>query len=84
MIYYPNRPSIDLHGMDREIARITVLEFILDNLKMKNYELVIIHGIGTGTLRKEVHNLLKQNKLVQEYKLDNFNSGITLVTLKNK
>ncbi len=82
MMYYPNRPSIDLHGMDREIARITVLEFILDNLKMKNYELVIIHGIGTGTLRKEVHNLLKKNKLVQEYKLDNFNSGITLVTLK--
>ena len=82
MIYYPNRPSIDLHGMDREIARITVSEFILDNLKMKNYELVIIHGIGKGILRKEVHNLLKKNKLVQEYKLDNFNSGITIVTLK--
>ncbi len=82
MLFYPNMPSLDLHGMDREIARITTREFLYDQKKMKNYEVAIIHGIGSGILKKEVHNLLRTEKIVEEFKLDNFNSGCTLVKLK--
>lgn len=68
--------------MDREIARILVREFLLDNYKMQNEEVLIIHGIGTGILRREVHSLLAKEKIVEQYKLDNFNSGCTIVKLK--
>lgn len=75
-------PQIDLHGMDRVTARILVKEFLYDNYKMGNYSLVIIHGIGSGILKKEVHMLLKKEKIVEQFKLDQFNSGCTLVKLK--
>ncbi len=76
-------PQIDLHGMDREIARITTEEFLEDQFTIGYKEVAIIHGIGTGVLKKEVHDVLKHHKLVETYKLDNFNSGMTLVILKN-
>ena len=44
--------------------------------------IVIIHGIGTGIVKKEVHEALRVNKNVLEYKTDNFNSGCTVVKLK--
>lgn len=82
MIYSNNTPRLDLHGMDREITRILVKEFLMDCLAL-HYDLaIIIHGIGTGALKKEVHELLKHLKIVESYKLDNFNSGVTIVKLK--
>ena len=48
---------------------------------MKNYEIAIVHGIGTGILKKEVHKVLKNNKKVVEFGLDMFNPGCTLVRL---
>lgn len=75
-------PKIDLHGMDREYATFKVKEFIDECYKLKSEYLVIIHGIGTGTLRKSVHEYLKRDKRVLEYKLDFMNPGCTLVQLK--
>lgn len=77
-------PSIDLHGLDRISARVKTEEFITDNLKLKNYEIIIIHGKGEGILKEEVHNYLKNDKRVTEYKTDNFNDGITIVKLKGE
>ena len=77
-----NLPSIDLHGLDRVAAKIKVEEFINDNIKLKNKKLIIIHGIGTGILKNEVHKYLKNNKNVLEYKLYYNNPGQTIVTLK--
>ncbi len=75
-------PSLDLHGMDREITRILVNEFISDHYKMKTERVVIIHGIGTGVLKKTVHEVLRKNKLVESFYLDFFNVGSTVVTIK--
>lgn len=75
-------PQLDLHGMDREITRILVSEFLTDQRKMGHYEVAIIHGIGSGILKKEVHQVLSQSKIVEQYKLDYFNDGCTLVELK--
>lgn len=79
---YSNLPSIDLHGFDRDYARIVINEFILDNYKLKNERVLIIHGIGSGILKRTTHDTLKRNKYVKQYKLDNFNSGTTVVHIK--
>lgn len=80
-MFYNNIPSIDLHGETRDSARVLVMEFINDNIKLKNEKVLIIHGIGSGALKNEVHKNLKINKKVKSYKLDNFNNGCTVVKL---
>ena len=79
---YNNLPSLDLHGIDRDYAKILINDFINDNYKIKNTKIIIIHGIGTGIIRKTTQETLKKNKLVEEYKIDNFNPGMTVVTIK--
>lgn len=77
-----NLPNIDLHGLDRNMARVAVLDFINDNYKMKNKCFYIIHGRGHDILRKEVINTLQKNRRVLEYKTSNPNVGCTTVWLK--
>lgn len=81
---YDSLPSLDLHGIDRDYAKILINDFINDNYKMKNTKVVIIHGIGTGIIRKTTQEVLKNNKLVKEFKIDNFNPGMTIVEIEKK
>ena len=81
-IFLSKYPKIDLHGYDRDTARMTVNDFVAENVILKNEMIVIIHGIGSGIVRREVHEALRVNKNVLEYKIDNFNSGCTIVKLK--
>ena len=78
---YSNLPTLDLHGYDRDYARIMINDFINDNHKMKNKKIIIVHGNGTGIIKKTCQDTLKKNKYVQDYKIDNFNSGMTLVNI---
>ena len=75
-------PSIDLHGLDRVLARIKTEEFINDSVKLKNKKIVIIHGIGEGIVKDEVFKTLKKNKNVESFKLNGLNIGCTIVNLK--
>ena len=50
---------------------------------MKKEKIIIIHGNGNGILKKATQELLKKNKKIKEYKIDNFNTGMTIATLKN-
>lgn len=84
MTLYSNLPSLDLHGIDREYARILINEFIEDNYKIKNTKVIIIHGIGTGIIRKTTKDVLSKNKYVKEFKIDNFNPGTTIVEIIKK
>lgn len=84
MMLYSNLPQIDLHGYDRDYARIVINDFINDNYQMKNLKVLIIHGVGTGILRKTTHETLRKNKLVSSFKLDNFNSGTTIVEIRKR
>ncbi|MBQ2640066.1 MAG: Smr/MutS family protein [Bacilli bacterium] len=81
MILYKNINKLDLHGYDRDSARILINEFIYDNYKLKNKKVVIIHGVGSGILKNTTHKVLKNNKYVNNYKLDNFNVGMTIVDI---
>ena len=81
VIYIENLPSIDLHGLDRDTARVKVIEFINDNRIMKNDIVCIVHGVGSGIVKNEVHKYLKNNKLIEDYKLFYNNSGCTIVKI---
>lgn len=81
-IFLNRYPSIDLHGYDRDSARVAVNDFVDENVFLREDTIVIIHGIGTGIVKKSVHEALRINKKVIEYKTDNFNSGCTIVKLK--
>jgi mutS2 protein len=83
-IFLSRYPKIDLHGYDRDSARMMVNDFIRDNYEMGIDTIIIIHGKGLGILRKEVHEALRVNKLVLEYKSDNFNDGCTIVRIITK
>ena len=81
-IFISNLPSIDLHGLDRDSARIKIEDYIRINLKLKNEKFVIVHGIGTGVLKKTTHETLRRNKNVLEYAICYNNVGSTIVRLK--
>lgn len=75
-------PKIDVHGETTETVVFVVQDFIKDNYKMKNNYIVVIHGKGSGALKRKVHEILKQDKLVANFELDAMNIGQTLIELK--
>lgn len=81
-IFTNGLPHLDLHGYDRETARVAINDFINDNRKLKNDKFVIIHGIGSGILRKTTLDTLKRNKIVLQYSINFFNAGSTIVHIK--
>lgn len=82
VIFIDNLPKIDLHSYDRETARVAINDFVRDNKKMKNEIIVIIHGIGTGILRRTTSETLSKNKDVIDYKCYYNNNGCTLAQIK--
>ncbi len=82
IIFVDSLPKLDLHGYDRETARIMVEDFIKDNLKIKNEIINIVHGHGNGILKATVHQVLDKNKHVLEFKTFYNNDGCTIVKIK--
>ncbi|RBP68373.1 DNA mismatch repair protein MutS2 [Alkalibaculum bacchi] len=79
------KTSVDLRGMTTEEAILDVEKFIDDAVLANLAQITIIHGKGTGALRQAVHDLLKRNKYVDEYRIGNYNeggTGATIATLK--
>ena len=74
-------PELDLRGMDALEAS-AVLSIFLDNAYMANLTQVrIIHGKGTGVLRKMVHEELKKHKRVKKFRLGVYGEGEDGVTI---
>ena len=74
-------PELDLRGMDTLEAS-AVLSMFLDNAYMANLTQVrIIHGKGTGVLRKMVHEELKKHKRVKKFRLGVYGEGEDGVTI---
>ena len=48
---------------------------------MKKKEVIIIHGIGTGIIKKTTKEVLAKNKLVKRFYIDSTNAGATIVEL---
>lgn len=81
-MFISNLPYIDLHGYDRDSARVAIEDFIRINVKLKNEKFVIIHGVGEGIIKETTHNILKKNKNVEEYAICYNNIGSTIVRIK--
>ena len=82
IIFVDRLPKIDLHGFDRETARVAVNDFVRDNKGLKNEFINIVHGIGSGILRTSVHEVLKRNRDVLEYKTYYYNQGCTIAKIR--
>ncbi len=73
--------ELDLRGMTVGEA-ISTLSIFLDNAMMANLASVrIIHGKGTGVLRKAVQDELKRNRAVKRYRLGVYGEGEDGVTI---
>ena len=83
-MFINNLPTLVLHGETRDSSRVLIKEFINDNYTLKNPKIVIVHGVGKGIIKDEVLKCLKHNKLVEDYHLNHYNSGCTLVYLNLK
>ena len=76
-----NLPTIDLHGEYVDSALVLIDDFIKDNIKLKNYRIVLIHGKGSNILKNAIHVYLRKDKRIDNYYLD-INIGQTIVELK--
>lgn len=84
VIFVDSLPKLDLHGFDRDYARIKVNEFIKDNYIMGVEIFSVVHGIGSGIIKESVYSTLQKNKLVIEYKTYYYNAGCTIVQIEKK
>ena len=77
--------ELDIRGLETLEAE-GVVENFLSAAVMGHLDTVtIIHGKGTGALRKAVHAVLRRNKAVKDFRLGVYGegeSGVTIVTLK--
>ncbi|HIR97904.1 MAG TPA: endonuclease MutS2 [Candidatus Merdisoma faecalis] len=79
--------EINLIGMTVDEA-LAHLDKYLDDAYLAHLPSVrIVHGKGTGALRKAVQGLLKRNKYVKSYRLGEFgegDAGVTIATFKQE
>ena len=80
-----DKTECDLRGMNVEEG-IMELERHLDRcMRLGLTEISVIHGKGTGVLRKGIQDYLRKCKFVKSFRLGTFGegeSGVTIVTLK--
>ena len=77
------KTEINVIGMTVEEANFVIDKF-LDDSVLANLETVrIVHGKGTGKLRKGIHEFLKTNPHVKSFRLGNFGEGEMGVTVVN-
>ena len=77
--------ELDIRGMETLEAESVVENFISAAVMGRLDTVTIIHGKGTGALRKAVHDVLRRNKAVKGFRLGVYGegeSGVTVVTLK--
>ena len=79
------RNECDLRGMNVEEGILELERHIDRCMRQGLDELTVIHGKGTGVLRKGIQDFLRKNKYVKSYRLGTYGegeSGVTVVTLK--
>ena len=77
--------ELDIRGMETLEAESVVENFLSAAVMGKLDTVTIIHGKGTGALRKAVHDILRRSKVVKSFRLGVYGegeTGVTVVTLK--
>ena len=75
-------PHLDIHGETAATCIAPINAFIRENIILKKKNIIIIHGKGSGVLKKATHEHLKKHKNVEKYYIDGLNDGQTIVELK--
>ena len=73
--------QLDVHGFTEDTVMTVVNEFINDNIKLRKWKIVVVHGKGQGILKNKIHQSLKRDKRVSRFYLYNFNLGCTIIEL---
>lgn len=76
-----SRTSVDLRGMDREEAIMELDRFIDSTLRSGLNEFTVIHGKGTGVLRKAVQAHLKKHPNIKSCRTGVYGEGEDGVTI---
>lgn len=79
------KTELDLRGKRYEDAQVEVERYIDDALLAGYNQVSIIHGKGTGALRKGVHEWLQRHSRVKNLRMGGMNEGgggVTVVELK--
>ena len=77
--------ELDIRGMMTDEADIAVDQFLDGAIMGRLNTVTIIHGKGTGALRKAVHQHLKRHPAVKGFRLGRYGEGedgVTVVELR--
>jgi DNA mismatch repair protein MutS2 len=72
---------LDLRGLMGDEAILRVEKFIDESISHGLHKVDLIHGKGTGALRKRIAEYLKSDKRIKSFRLGNWDEGGTGVTV---
>ena len=75
------KAEVDLRGMTTDEAEAVLSQFIDRAILANLTQVTVIHGKGTGAVRKAVHAYLKRCKGVSSFRLGRYGEGETGVTV---
>ena len=81
-IFLDRYPKIDLHGFDRDMARVMVNDFVDEAIEMGYSTILIVHGIGSGIVKNSVIDTLSKRKDIVGFHIVPENIGCTIVKIK--
>ena len=77
--------TLNVMGMNLDVALMDIDKYLDDAILAKLAIVTILHGKGTGTLRKGIQDYLKKDKRVKSYRTGGYSEGqegVTIVELK--
>lgn len=66
---------LDLHAFRAEEVKTLVPDYLEECRRRGIYDVRIIHGKGTGALRRTVHSLLARNPIVASFRTADLSGG---------
>ena len=84
-VEYPINGILDLHFFQPRDVDKLIPDYLDECRKRGIYQVRIVHGKGTGILRKRVHSILSKHKDVESFSLAGESAGswgATIVKLK--
>ncbi|PIE59513.1 MAG: DNA mismatch repair protein MutS [Desulfobulbus propionicus] len=68
-VHIPIDGTLDLHTFNPGELKQLIPDYLHECRNNTIYQVRIIHGKGTGTLRRSVHSILQQQSMVSNYSL---------------
>jgi DNA-nicking Smr family endonuclease len=84
-VKYPIDGTLDLHTFDPQEVKPLIQDYLRLCREKGIFQVRIIHGKGTGVLRRTVHSILDMNPMVESYRHEGGSGGswgATVVQLK--